>query len=188
MTFHKHELRKKYRALRGQLSAEGIIIKSIAIANRCLVVDLWTKALYHLFLSSEKKNEVETSFLISLLQSKDKQIVVSKMLNDSKLEHYLLSDETVLRENDYGILEPVSGIKIDALEIDVVFLPLLVFDMQGHRVGYGKGYYDRFLVGCKKKTIKVGISFFEPIDKIEDIGENDIAMDFVVTPNQVFSF
>ena len=54
--------------------------------------------------------------------------------------------------------------------------------------GYGKGYYDRFLAECRKETIKVGISFFEPIDKIEDINKNDIAMDFVVTPNQVFSF
>ena len=110
------------------------------------------------------------------------------MLNDSKLEHYLLSDQTLLKENDYGIPEPLSGIKINPSEIDVVFLPLLVFDRQGHRVGYGKGYYDRFLAECRKETIKVGISFFEPIDKIEDIDKNDIAMDFVVTPNQVFSF
>ena len=161
---------------------------SISIANHCLAVDLWTKSLYHLFLSSEKKNEVNTSFLLSVLQGKDKQIVVSKILNESKLEHYLLSDQTLLKENDYGIPEPVSGIKINPLEIDVVFLPLLVFDKQGHRVGYGKGYYDRFLADCQKETIKVGISFFEPIDKIEDIDENDIAMDFVVTPNQVFSF
>ena len=188
MTFHKHELRKKYRDQRRQLSAEEVMVKSIAIANRCLAVDLWTKALYHLFLSSEKKNEVDTSFLLSVLQGKDKQIVVSKMLNDSKLEHYLLSDQTLLKENDYGIPEPLSGIKINPSEIDVVFLPLLVFDRQGHRVGYGKGYYDYFLAECQKETIKVGISFFEPIDKIEDIDKNDIAMDFVVTPNQVFSF
>jgi 5-formyltetrahydrofolate cyclo-ligase len=188
LTFHKHELRKKYRDQRGQLSEEEVMVKSIAIANRCLAVDFWTKALYHLFLSSEKKNEVDTSFLLSVLQGKDKQIVVSKMLNDSKLEHYLLSDQTLLKENDYGIPEPLSGIKINPSEIDVVFLPLLVFDRQGHRVGYGKGYYDRFLAECQKETIKVGISFFEPIDKIEDIDKNDIAMDFVVTPNQVFSF
>ena len=188
MTFHKDELRKKYRDLRGKLSTEEVLENSIAIANHCLAVDLWTKSLYHLFLSSEKKNEVNTSFLLSVLQGKDKQIVVSKILNESKLEHYLLSDQTLLKENDYGIPEPVSGIKINPLEIDVVFLPLLVFDKQGHRVGYGKGYYDRFLADCQKETIKVGISFFEPIDKIEDIDENDIAMDFVVTPNQVFSF
>jgi len=188
LTFHKHELRKKYRDLREKLSTEEVLENSIAIANHCLAVDLWTKALYHLFLSSKKKNEVNTSFLLSVLQGKDKQIVVSKTLNESKLEHYLLSDQTLLKENDYGIPEPISGIKINPLEIDVVFLPLLVFDKQGHRVGYGKGYYDRFLADCQKETIKVGISFFEPIDKIEDIDENDIAMDFVVTPNQVFSF
>ena len=188
MTFHKHGLRKKYRDLRGKLSKEEVLENSIAIANHCLAVDLWTKTLYHLFLSSEKKNEVNTSFLLFVLQGKDKQIVVSKILNELKLEHYLLSDQTLLKENDYGIPEPISGIKINPLEIDVVFLPLLVFDKQGHRVGYGKGYYDRFLADCQKETIKVGISFFEPIDKIEDIDENDIAMDFVVTPNQVFSF
>ena len=188
MTFHKHGLRKKYRDLREKLSKEEVLENSIAIANHCLAVDLWTKTLYHLFLSSEKKNEVNTSFLLFVLQGKDKQIVVSKILNELKLEHYLLSDQTLLKENDYGIPEPVSGIKINPLEIDVVFIPLLVFDKQGHRVGYGKGYYDRFLADCQKETIKVGISFFEPIDKIEDIDENDIAMDFVVTPNQVFSF
>ena len=70
----------------------------------------------------------------------------------------------------------------------MVFVPLLVFDQQGHRVGYGMGYYDRFLVQCSETTLKVGLSFFDPVSKIEDIKTHDIALDFALTPEGIFTF
>jgi 5-formyltetrahydrofolate cyclo-ligase len=110
------------------------------------------------------------------------------MVDDHELEHCLLTDQTTLKLNRWGIPEPLSGISISPQQIEVVFVPLLAFDQEGHRVGYGKGYYDRFLGECPKSTLKVGLSFFDPISKIEDIDTNDIALDFAITPERVYSF
>ena len=84
---------------------------------------------------------------------------------------------------------PVDGISVPVEKIDVVFIPLLAFDQKGHRVGYGKGFYDTFLARCRPRTLKVGLSLFEPeLGNIEDVHEKDIALDYGVTPNKVYTF
>jgi 5-formyltetrahydrofolate cyclo-ligase len=70
----------------------------------------------------------------------------------------------------------------------VVFVPLLAFDKKGHRVGYGKGFYDRFLSDCKPETIKIGLSFFEAEESISAILPSDIRLDFCVTPTEIIVF
>jgi 5-formyltetrahydrofolate cyclo-ligase len=55
-------------------------------------------------------------------------------------------------------------------------------------VGYGKGFYDRFLSECNPETIKIGLSFFDAEELIEGVFENDVKLDYCVTPNTVFSF
>ena len=69
-----------------------------------------------------------------------------------------------------------------------MIVPLLCFDARGHRVGYGKGYYDRFLQKCRPDCIKAGLSFFPPVKKIDDIHVADVQLDLVVTPNETFYF
>jgi len=64
----------------------------------------------------------------------------------------------------------------------------LAFDEKGNRIGYGKGFYDRFLNECKKDVIKVGLSFFEATTTIEDTNANDIPLDFCVTPEKIYRF
>ena len=184
----KSALRIEYRKRREALTEDQITDWSIEISNRCLTLDIWGYSLYHLFMTAEKNKEIDTSYLLSILQGKDKQPVIPKMVDDHGLDHYLLTDQTTLKLNRQGIPEPISGITITPQQIEVVFVPLLVLDREGHRVGYGKGYYDRFLVQCPKSTIKVGLSFFDPISKIEDFDDNDIALDYAVTPQGVYSF
>src|SRR5690606_37923119 len=94
----------------------------------------------------------------------------------------------VIRKNEWNIPEPVDGIEIDPKKIDVVFVPLLAFDEQGHRIGYGKGFYDKFLSECRPETIKIGLSFFEAESRIAQVFESDIALDYCVTPNRIYSF
>jgi 5-formyltetrahydrofolate cyclo-ligase len=64
----------------------------------------------------------------------------------------------------------------------------LCFDLRGFRVGYGKGFYDRFLKKCRADCKKIGLSFFEPVKEISDIEEFDVALNFAVTPQEIYNF
>ena len=185
---NKAALRTEYQKRRDALSEEQIAERSIQISNLSLKLNIWEYSLYHLFMTAKKNREVDTSYLLSVIQGKDKQPIIPKIVDDNHLDHFLLNDQTLLKINRRGIPEPLGGIKINPKEIDVVFVPLLVFDQQGHRVGYGKGYYDRFLVRCSDSTLKVGLSFFDPVSKIEDIETHDIALDFALTPEGIYAF
>ena len=102
--------------------------------------------------------------------------------------HYLLTDNTKLTLSPYGIPEPVDGLEVPPQKIDVVFVPLLAFDGKGHRVGYGKGFYDRFLADCRKDVLAVGLSFFEAEEAYITHNETDVPLDFCVTPKRVYAF
>ena len=104
------------------------------------------------------------------------------------MKNYILSEEVILEENEYGIPEPINGIQINSEIIDVVFVPLLAYDNKGNRVGYGKGFYDRFLENLGSKTIKIGLSFFPPELLITNIDEKDIKLDYCVSPEKIFNF
>ena len=185
----KKDLRKKYKELRNQLSTEDIENKSLAIANRLLQLDVWDKTYYHLFLTIEEHNEIDTEFILQILAGKDKEIVVSKTdFASLEMTHYLLTDNTKFKKNNYNIPEPIDGLEVPDSKIDVVFVPLLAFDLHGNRVGYGKGFYDKFLSKCNPETIKIGLSFFEAEAIIEDFSINDINLDFCVTPEKNYKF
>lgn len=188
MNYIKLELRLHYQKIRSELTSQQVDKFSIEIVNRCLELNIWNKSVYHLFMPSVNNNEIDTSLLLSVLQGKDKQPTIPKILDEYELEHYLLADQTPLKTNHWGIPEPQSGIKINPDQIDVVFVPLLIFDKQGHRIGYGKGYYDRFLSKCKKDTIKVGLSYFDPVERIEDIQSHDVPINFGITRDRVYEF
>jgi 5-formyltetrahydrofolate cyclo-ligase len=96
--------------------------------------------------------------------------------------------DTTFKTSAWGITEPVEGELIDAKSIDISFVPLLIFDMKGNRVGYGKGYYDKFLAICRKDMIKIGFSYFEPIDEIEDVNTFDIPLNYCITPERIYEF
>src|SRR5690606_8946813 len=104
------------------------------------------------------------------------------------LVHYMLTDSTIIKPNKWHIPEPVDGLEVSPDKIDVVFMPLLVFDTFGNRIGYGKGYYDNFLKECRPDVIKIGLSFFDPEAKIGDLREGDVPMDYCVTPDKIYSF
>ena len=185
----KKELRQKYKALRKQLSENELEEMSLAIANKLLKLPIWEKSSFHIFLPITEHHEVNTEFILHLLSGKDKDIIISKSDFDSKkLTHFLLTDNTKIRKNKYNIPEPVDGIEVPTNKIEVVFVPLLAFDKKGHRVGYGKGFYDILLSECKPETVKIGLSFFEAEESIIDIFEGDIQLDYCVTPNSIYSF
>lgn len=190
---NKKELRKKYKELRKQLSENEIEELSLQIANQLIRLDIWEHNFYHLFLPIEIQKEVNTEYILQVLAGKDKNIVISKSdFETRELTHFLLTDSTKICKNEYGIPEPIeteiNGIEINSKKIDVVFVPLLAFDENGHRVGYGKGFYDKFLSECKPEVLKIGLSFFESEILISDVLMTDIQLDLCVTPSKVYNF
>lgn len=185
----KSELRKTYKSLRKQLSKTQVEDFSLAIANKVLQLNIWDASFYHLFLPIETQNEVNTEYILNILSGKDKNIVISKSNFETlTMENYLLTDATTIKTNSYGIPEPVDGILIQNSQIEVVFIPLLAYDKKGNRIGYGKGFYDRFLAECKPSVIKIGLSFFEVENTIFKVDKTDITLDYCVTPKGSIAF
>ena len=184
----KSVLRAFYLQKRMDLPEETHEKQSFAIANRCLELPIWEQQYFHQFLPIESKAEVDTSLVLTLLQGRDKEVVLPRLKGETALEHILLTENTRIVSNNWQIPEPVDGIVFDPKLLEVVFVPLLICDLKGHRVGYGHGYYDRFLSQCKPEVVKIGLSFFDPIEAITDICEGDIALDYCVCPDEIYSF
>ena len=106
----------------------------------------------------------------------------------STLMPVLVNDATTFELSTFGFSQPVNGIEVSPEDIDLVIVPLLAFDEKGYRVGYGKGYYDRFLKKCRKDVIKVGFSYFEPVDAIQDINVYDVPLDYCITHEKIYIF
>ena len=143
----------------------------------------------HVFLPIEKFREVNTFPIIDYLKSLNHQIVLSKSkLSSNDMQHFLWDDSTELVENKWGITEPKNGLEVQEKALDIVFVPLLVFDKKGNRIGYGKGYYDKFLLKCRDNCIKIGLSLSPPLDLMPCISEHDIPLDYCICPIGVYKF
>ena len=189
MPTNKKELRLHYKNLRKELTEEDIEEKSLEISNLLIGLPIWDKTYYHVFLPIEEQKEVNTEFVLHLLSGKDKEIVISKSDFETRImSHFLLTDNTKIKKNEYHIPEPVNGLSVPSQTMEVVFVPLLAFDIFGNRIGYGKGFYDKFLAECQLGTIKIGLSFFEAVNQIDDIFESDVKLDYCVTPEKVYAF
>src|SRR5690606_28389472 len=102
----------------------------------------------------------------------------------------LATPDTPFIKNRYGTPEPAGAeaIIIPPVDIDLVIVPLFCFDKKGYRVGYGKGFYDKFLQDTRADVIKVGLSYYDPIDKIQDLNEFDVPLDYCITPERMYEF
>jgi len=186
---NKKELRIRYKTLRKSLSEIDIEEKSLAIANKLIHLPIWEKNYFHIFLPIAEQKEIDTEFILHVLAGKDKEVIVSKSdFETRKMTHFLLTDNTRIKKNEYNIPEPVDGIEVPSNKIEVVFVPLLAFDKDGHRVGYGKGFYDQFLSECKADVLKIGLSFFEAEDEITDLFATDVRIDMCITPDKTYWF
>ena len=187
ITADKTFLRSHYKKKRLSLTKQEVDHLSQRVCKQLDKLSIWRLKHYHIFISISKYNELDTSSIINKLKSEKKIIIVPKISNN-ELVHIAINDETEFGLNEYGIKEPNDGNHFIIENLDIIFIPLLAFDIEGHRVGYGKGYYDRFLKLTNNSTLKIGLSFFDPINKIQDIDDNDVKLDYCVTPKQVHKF
>jgi 5-formyltetrahydrofolate cyclo-ligase len=187
---NKNKLRQQFLATRKSLNSGILQEKSQAISQNFFQhFNLTEVKKLHVFLPILQQNEINTCFIINEIRQNYSFItlVTSKSnFQTYTMENYLFTVDTKLVDNKYGIPEPMNAIKCPDELIDIILIPLLCFDKQGFRVGYGKGFYDRFLLKCRKDVIKIGLSLFDPVTCIEDIDANDVKMDFCVTSEWVW--
>ena len=179
----KAEIRKYYLEKRKDLSSEQIKQKSADLANQFFSkVNLEDVEYLHVFIPIAKFNEVDTWLIIHKIWQDYPDIkVVTSVTLENELQHFVIDKQTQFIEDKWGIPTPKSIEEISADKIDLVITPLLAFDRNNNRVGYGKGYYDKFFADCKPNVGKVGLSLFPPLeDEIEDVNEFDIALDEVL--------
>ncbi len=189
---NKTDLRRVYLARRKALSPAERAEKSRRISERFFagfeVADIKT---LHCFLPIEKFAEINTRLILEKIRREFPQIQTLAPRVDfqtNEIESVKFSPETNLTENDWQILEPVGDETVAASEIDLVLVPLICFDERGFRVGYGKGFYDRFLKRCRRDCAKIGLSYFAPVAKIADAKDFDAALDACVTPEKIWRF
>ena len=187
----KSYLRQEYLRRRKDLTEADYQQRNRQLATQLFASYDFNKALViHCFLPSTQQREVDTWPIIQRLWQSDKvQIAAPRCGENYSLTHHRITPDTTLAHNRWGIPEPLSeSPSYDPTAIDVVLVPLLAFDRHGHRVGYGKGFYDRFLRACRADTQMIGLSLFPPVDQIVDVSADDVPLDAVVTPNKVYSF
>ncbi|MDQ8005090.1 MAG: 5-formyltetrahydrofolate cyclo-ligase [Pedobacter sp.] len=182
----KSTLRKQALAQRKALPDDEFLVMNQLLLAQFKTLDFTDITSIHVFLPIVKKREPDTYLMIDWLQENRPHIhiVVSRAnFEDHSMSHHPFSKED-LKVNSYHIPEPQTTVLFEG-KIDMVLVPLLAFDKRGYRVGYGKGFYDRFLSGIE--TLKVGVSLFE-VEKeaISDVHEDDVRLDLCITPMQVY--
>lgn len=181
----KAELRERMKRLRRALTADETEKKSAEIADALFSLEvIKNAATVMVYLSAFK--EVETRGIIERLSAMGKKIVVPVSNTDScTITPSYISGLDGLKKGAYGISEPEAICEAAVEDIDVILVPGIVFDERCNRCGFGKGYYDRLLEGCR--AVKLGLCYdFQVTEKIEtDI--HDIAMDKVITERRIIN-
>lgn len=187
----KKDIRKEYLEKRLNLPDDVIATLNRELIDQCRQLDYSAFRMAHIFLPITEKKEADTHSLVDWAREAYPALQWSLSRSDvpnATMEHFLWKPETVLVRNSYGIPEPAGGLPLMPQEMDLIFVPMLAFDKRGHRVGYGKGMYDRFLKECLPTATTIGLSLFGPVDGIADVNENDVPLHMVVTPQTIYDF
>jgi 5-formyltetrahydrofolate cyclo-ligase len=154
-------------------------------------VDLSFVKTMHIYLPIEKNHEPDTWQIIDRIRREHAHIrlCVPKVNGiTNQLDNFYFEGLHQLQLNAWGIPEPQQGVPVPSKKIDMVIVPLLAFDERGNRVGYGKGFYDKFLAQCRPNCRRLGLSFFEPVDAIDDVDVSDVALTHCLTPARLVRF
>ena len=188
----KADLRQLYLERRRSMSTAELDAASRAIAARFFhSVDLAGVRKLHTFIRVPSKHELDTSRIYYRLwkDRADIEVYAPRIdLTTGEMESVFFHAASDLSENKWGIREPDGEQTAEPNEIDVVLVPLLAFDPAGHRVGYGKGYYDRLLADCRADCLKIGLSAFAAAEQIDDVHTGDVQLDLCLTPVETIRF
>lgn len=187
----KQELRKTYKAKRLALSSkerlklDDLLLLQFQQFNYADVRTILT------YWPLSKQAEPNTHLFSGYLRHIVHGLKIAYPVSDPHqfaIQALQIDEDTVYHTNEWGITEPKTGTVIDATSIDLVLVPMLTCDKDGYRVGYGKGFYDRYLTQCRKDVVKMGLSYFEPVEHITDRDQFDVPLSFCITPHHIYEF
>jgi 5-formyltetrahydrofolate cyclo-ligase len=186
----KNEIRALYKLKRKELSQEDRQILSSKITEKALHYISQDNSLQHIhvFLPIEKLNEVNTIPLMKALQQQGREVyssVTDFLTGEMKTVKMAVGQQ--FSEGKFGIPVPVEIMEGRDAWLQLVFVPLLAYDLSGHRLGYGKGFYDRFLAKLSSGVLKVGLSFFSAEKEIPT-ERHDVLLDLCINPEEVIEF
>ncbi len=190
-SMQKKEIRKIYRQKRDDISVGEKLKADDLILIQLQTIELPFLSLVMSFYPLEDRNEIDTFLITDYLHFRNPAMRIAYPKTDpanNTMKAIECTADSSFEMNEFNVPEPMHDDEVDPAEIDLVLVPLLAFDKKGFRVGYGKGYYDRFLNGCRDNCIKLGFSYFEPIESIESTHEFDVPLDLCITPQQVYVF
>jgi len=186
---NKEILRKKWMKKRKKVAKKEGDIKSKIISKKILSLKE-IKESKNIMIYVSYRSEVSTNKLIISLLNNNKRIFAPYCIKDEKRMEVveIENPDQDLEKGAYGIKEPAKRIrnnKVDPKNLDIVVVPAVAFSKSGYRVGYGGGYYDRFLERLANKTISIGINYEEMLfDKVPK-EDHDLAVDMVVTDKRL---
>ncbi|WP_316840955.1 5-formyltetrahydrofolate cyclo-ligase [Pedobacter gandavensis] len=184
----KAQIRKRILPIRKGLTPEIVQQLSEKLLEQFKLLDLSQVKTLHIFLPIKSQNEPDTFLIIDWLKKHHpviKIVVPRADFETSLMTHHYFEGLDDLELNAYQILEPAKA-KIHTGEIEMVIVPLIAFDKKGYRVGYGKGFYDRFLQGIV--TEKIGLSLLDELVEIDNVNEHDVQLDKCITPDKTYIF
>lgn len=187
----KKEARQLFRQKREELTATQQLKFDDLLLIQFQTIELPFLSTVLSFHPIEEKKEVNTFTIIDYLHFTNPALQIAYPKTDfssNSMHAVLCNADTPFELNEFNIPEPVSNEVLDPTEIDLVLIPLLAFDTKGIRVGYGKGFYDRFLKQVREDCFQIGFSYFEPIESVDDADDFDVPLDLCITPQKVYVF
>ncbi len=185
----KSEARSQFLAQRKELSSQELLMRDDLLLIQFQKMD-WTHThVLGSFYPMEHQNEPNSLLLTDYLKFiiPDLQVMYPVVnLSQHTMQFFPSSDQT--QTNPWGIEEPLPNNTIPAQNIDTFLVPLLGFDKLGHRIGFGKGYYDKYFENAPVHVSRIGISYFEPIDAILDTHQFDVPLTHCITPWNSYEF
>ena len=185
---NKNRLRKSALSERLNLKEEFIERNSIKISNHLLNNFSLIKKNIHLFYPISKNKEVNTWHIHNAINSNSAIFTSLYVKSKDKWECISFNPSVKFTKGKLDIPGPIDY-KLEIFDkIEVILIPLLVFDKFGNRVGYGKGIYDRILNQLNKNCLKIGLSFFEVSKENIQVDFQDQSLDYCQTPNKLYKF
>jgi 5-formyltetrahydrofolate cyclo-ligase len=185
----KKEIREHFKQKRRELSPNELESRSELVCALLFKNFQLSEKTISLFLPIERQRELNTYLILEKGISLDAKIALPKMNPETQtLRHVLFESHSQLEVNSLGIPEPKSGKNLKLKDLEYVLVPLLAFDKYGNRVGYGKGYYDKFLRKCSPTCVFIGLSLFDEEVEISNVEKHDIRLHYCITPNQLIRF